>query len=60
VLTALTLQVVRRETAKFRVEQHDQLGDCLVIADIEFTRKSGYRSWRIHNSLAGDDGTAVV
>src|SRR5580704_11912414 len=55
VLTTLTLQVVRCDSAKFRVEQHDQLGHCLVIADIESTRESGYILWRIHNSLVGED-----
>src|SRR6202521_1896001 len=56
VLTALPLQVVRRQTPQFRVEQHDHLGHCFVVADIESTRESGYISWRIHNSLVGDDG----
>jgi hypothetical protein len=36
------------------VEQHDQLGYCLVIADIEFTQEGGYIG-RIHKNLESDD-----
>jgi hypothetical protein len=36
---------------QFRVEQHDQLGDGLVTADIEFTHKGVHIDWRVHKKL---------
>jgi len=55
VIAALPPQVVRRQTPQFRVEQHDQLGRGLVIADTEFTQEGGNIWWRIHKDLIRDD-----
>jgi hypothetical protein len=55
VIAALPPQVVRRQTPQFRVEQHDQLGRGLVIADTEFTQERGNIWWRIHKDLIRDD-----
>jgi hypothetical protein len=55
VIAALPPQVARRQTPQFRVEQHDQLGRGLVIADTEFTQEGGNIWWRIHKDLIRDD-----
>ena len=54
-LRALPLKVAGRQTPQFRVERNDQLGYCLVIADIEFTQEGRYIYWRIHKNLERDD-----
>src|SRR5580658_2949940 len=51
VIAALPPQVARRQTPQFRVEQNDQLGRRLVVADAELTQKGDYIWSRIHKDL---------
>src|SRR5271156_6876319 len=51
VVAALPSQIARRQPPQLRVQQHHQLGRCLVIADTQFTQKRGYTRWRIHKDL---------